>query len=81
MKRYLLFCGEEYESHGGMSEYCGRYNSIEEAREEVEKKKIHPGDLWYEIVDLETDNLEIVEEWEAEYYDKGEKRGDCLEYR
>jgi len=38
MKRYLLFYGEIYYACGGMDDFLGDYDTIEEAKKAVEEK-------------------------------------------
>jgi len=59
--KYALFAGGNFYPSGGMSDCCGRYETIELAREAA----VRDDDLgdnydWYQIVDLET--FTVVEE-------------------
>jgi hypothetical protein len=44
MKRYFLFAGMAYESAGGMSEFIGDYDSMEDAKNVL----AGIGDIWKE---------------------------------
>jgi hypothetical protein len=52
MKRYLLFCGSNYYPRGGIDDFHGDYDSVEEAetafRQEVaEEYPKGDGDEWF----------------------------------
>lgn len=47
MKRYLLFCGENYYPYGGWEDFKDSFDTIEECR------MARTGD-WYQIIDTET---------------------------
>lgn len=58
MKRFMLFFGDRYYPQGGMRDFIGSYNTIEEA---VEKTLDQINDYdWFHIYDIETQ--EIVKE-------------------
>ena len=57
MKRYLLFSGDNYYPSGGWYDFDESFDSLEGAREHIEKlKKEHHPD-WAHIVDTETGNV------------------------
>ncbi len=51
MKRYLLFCMESYYPSGGWDDFCGDFDSIEEAKERMRAQQ-HT-DYWH-VVDCTT---------------------------
>ncbi len=59
MSQFMLFGGEFYYAKGGLNDWLGTFNSLEEA---LEYKKIHfPGHSaldWFQVFDKES--LEIV---------------------
>jgi hypothetical protein len=61
MSKYLVFAGDVYEPEGGMSDFVGIAQSIDEAKEIVEKKQgLDKYLAWWQIVDYQT--LKIIEE-------------------
>ena len=59
--KYALFAGDHYYPSGGMNDCCGRYETIELAREAAQlEDDCGSNHDWYQIVDLET--FTVVEE-------------------
>ena len=52
MKRYLLFGGDTYYPTGGMNDFCGSFDTIEEAEECAKKSRLRID--WYHIYDCVT---------------------------
>lgn len=52
MKRYLLFCNEEYYPEGGMNDFAGSFGSVEEAKESAGSKLD-----WAHIYDIKEERL------------------------
>ena len=52
MKRYLLFCNEEYYPAGGMGDFSGSFDSVEEAKEKAGSELD-----WAHIYDIEEERL------------------------
>jgi len=50
MKRYLLFTGDTFYPGGGMQDFRGDFNTIDEARDFSASDKVSAWD-WYEIYD------------------------------
>ena len=50
MKRYVLFAGSDYYPSGGWKDFRAMFDSVEEARQEVQ----HTDEDWWHIVDLTT---------------------------
>jgi hypothetical protein len=66
-KRYLVFFGEDYEYWGGMLDFIGSYDTIEECKKIVDTEKnkrfgwkgVRPyEETWYNILD--THNMVII---------------------
>ena len=53
MKRFLLFCGENYYPNGGWADFKGDFDSLEEAFQGAFKSKSD----WYHIVDAQDARL------------------------
>lgn len=49
MKKYLLFAGQKYYPLGGMSDYIGDFDTIEQAKQAYTESK----EDWGQIVDYE----------------------------
>ena len=57
---YALFSGSTYYPSGGWGDFRGKYESLEDAKEAVEARKVADVDydMWWHIADL--DSLSIV---------------------
>lgn len=58
LKRYLLFVGDKYYPSGGMKDFKGDFDSLNEAQRIFRSKKeeycYRSGYSWYHILDQET---------------------------
>ena len=52
-KRFLVFSGMQYYPSGGMDDFSGSFDSIEEARESLKKDLATPFADWGHIYDQE----------------------------
>lgn len=53
MKRYALFAGQEYACRGGWSDFCGSFDTADEAAGRVRQFVAEDVD-WFHVVDLES---------------------------
>ena len=56
MKRFLLFSGDHYYPSGGWKDFCGDYDSVEEATQYLKSqcfKDYYMSNSWYHIVDTQ----------------------------
>jgi hypothetical protein len=62
MKKYLLFAGENYYPKGGMNDFKGSFDTVEESENEYYTNEVQRYNSWewYQIVDSET--LDIVKQ-------------------
>jgi (2Fe-2S) ferredoxin len=63
MKRYLLFSGDHYYPSGGWKDFCGDYDSAEEAVQYLKEKCLkdyYMSGSWYHVVDTQAPK-EIVD--------------------
>jgi hypothetical protein len=67
MKRYLLFCGQDYYANGGWFDFRGDYDEIPSV-EEVHKSMVDH-DNWWHVVD--TTAGKIVDWLEGHYCGSG----------
>ena len=54
VKRYMLFAGDQYYPNGGMRDYQGSYDTVDEARLEVDKRRDEGGQrfYWFHVYDI-----------------------------
>ena len=63
---YHLFAGYTYYPQGGIDDYCGVYQSLEDAQAQFDKLRQLNGELtWVQIVIF--DDCGIKESWERSY--------------
>lgn len=58
MKKYLLFAGHEFYPDGGMEDFEGDYDSLDEIKEIVKNTFPEKEYNWYQIVEYST--LKII---------------------
>ena len=56
MRRYLLFCGDNYYPMGGMKDFVGSFDSIEKFEYYMEVQRSSAPD-WYQLFDTKTETI------------------------
>ncbi len=74
MKRYWLFISDQYYPSGGMCDFVGDYDTIEEAKEV--SKPIHGKDMQYTAYHI----LDIQDRIIVEEYDRNKDEGSEYSY-
>jgi hypothetical protein len=64
-KRFGLFAGYQYYPLGGMKDFRGRFDTVEEAENEGKRLNNLTDADWWQVIDLQT--FETVKEWSEEW--------------
>ena len=69
MKRYLLFAGEAYYPNGGIEDFIGAFDTVQEA--EVEAQFRYPSNLYYTAGRPKYDWWQVVDREDMQMFSGG----------